>query len=93
MNLFPAILLTAPLFWASAAPLRAQTPASHTTAQQRAALQGAINALDAKTLIELQSATAAYQSALLKGDADAVLAWLAPDFQLGNLQYRPRVLA
>ena len=76
-------------FCGAFSPLHAQTPS---TTQQRADLQDKISALDAQTLAEIQKATDSLQSALLKGDANAALAWLAPDFGLGNYQYRPRDL-
>ena len=68
---------------ANLSPIQAQTP-------MRADLEAQIKTLDAQTLAQIQSATDAFQNALLQGDAQGALKWLASDFRLGEAQYRPR---
>lgn len=69
-------------------PLGAQ--AQGATARARADLEESIKTLDSQTLAELQKATDEFDAALLRGDADAAILFLATDFRLGNSQYRKR---
>ena len=88
-----SLLLTLSLVAAITPISNAQTPASPTdaTATARAATDDLARATQ-QARAEIQAANDDFNAALLRGDAEGALKWLAPDFEMGRYQYRVRDL-
>ncbi len=70
---------------------QAQTAPPNVTETARAATDALARASQ-QARVEIQAANDDFNAALLRGDAPGALKWLAPDFEMGRLQYRKRDL-
>ncbi len=88
-----SFLLTLSLVAATTQISNAQAPEAppDATATARATTDNLARATQ-QARAEIQAANDDFNAALLRGDAEGALKWLAPDFEMGRYQYRKRDL-